>query len=84
MNSAPSSRYSTASEPITPTSEMALEIGMRLHHHIDGADHRDDREDEKENDVHFRGLKATRKPVTSRFSMATGNRNFHVKPISWS
>src|ERR1035437_3854000 len=27
MNSAPSSRYSTASEPITPTSEMALEIG---------------------------------------------------------
>src|SRR5450755_4576591 len=26
-NSAPSSRYSTASEPITPTSEMALEIG---------------------------------------------------------
>ncbi len=27
MNSAPSSRYSTASEPITPTSEMALEMG---------------------------------------------------------
>src|SRR5947209_4411850 len=27
MNSPPSSRYSTASEPITPTSESALEIG---------------------------------------------------------
>src|ERR1035437_3880771 len=27
MNSAPSSRYSTASEPITPTSDSALEIG---------------------------------------------------------
>src|SRR5690349_4013978 len=27
MNSAPSSRYRIASDPITPTSEMALEIG---------------------------------------------------------
>src|ERR1035438_9832825 len=27
MNSAPSSRHRTASEPITPTSEIALEIG---------------------------------------------------------
>src|SRR5712691_3674251 len=27
MNSAPSSRYRTASEPITPTSDSALEIG---------------------------------------------------------
>src|SRR5213075_985808 len=27
MNSAPSNRYNTASEPITPTSEIALEIG---------------------------------------------------------
>src|SRR5882757_6359584 len=27
MNSAPSNRYSTASDPITPTSEIALEIG---------------------------------------------------------
>ena len=26
---------------------------MRLHHYIDGADHRNQREDEKENDVHL-------------------------------
>ena len=69
---------------MTPISEMALEMGWRLHHHVDGAHHRDDREDEKENDVHFRVTKATRKPVTSRLSMATGKRNFQVKPISWS
>src|SRR2546425_2455366 len=29
MNSAPSSRYRTASDPITPTSETALEMGWR-------------------------------------------------------
>ena len=29
-------------------------------------------------------VQATRKPVTSKFNIATGKRNFHVKPISWS
>jgi hypothetical protein len=28
--------------------------------------------------------RATRKPVTRRFSSAAGKRNFHAKLISWS
>ena len=43
------------------------------------AHHRDQREDQKQDDVHFSENQATRKPVTSRFSTATGNRNFQVK-----
>ena len=84
MNSAPSSRYSTASEPITPTSDNALEMGcvctttLMAHTTAINAKMR-----KSMTSIYF-VVQATRKLVTSKLSMATGKRNFHVKPISWS
>ena len=72
MNSAPSSRYSTASEPITPTSERALEIGcvctttLMAHTTAINAKRR------KEN-VHVLELdQGHQKAVTSRFTAPPG------------
>src|ERR1039457_4905679 len=82
MNSAPSSWYRTAREPITPTSDSALEIGcvctttLMAHTTATTAKMR-----KRMTSIYF-VVQATRKLVTSRLSMATGKRNFHVKPRS--
>jgi len=47
-------------------SETAPRNGVRLHHHVDGGQHRHDREREKENDVH-QETSATTSAVASRF-----------------
>src|ERR1035438_10000099 len=71
-------------EAITPTSDSALEIGcvctttLMAHTTAINAKMR-----KSMTSIYF-VVQATRKLVTSKLSMATGKRNFHVKPISWS
>src|SRR5882724_9507962 len=85
MNSAPSSRYRTAREPITPISDSALEIGcvctttLTAQTTAIAAKARN-----KMTSMAFQENKATINAVASRFSTAAGNKNFQAKPINWS
>ena len=83
MNSAPSSRYSTASEPITPISDSALEMGcvctttFTAQTTAIAAKARN-----RITSIAFQENNATINAVASRFSTAAGNRNFQAKPIN--
>src|SRR5579871_1040347 len=87
MNSAPNSRYNTASAPITATSEMALEIGCVCTTTLIAATTAIAAKIRKRMtsiQMATYETRATTKPVTSRFNTATGKRNFQANPISWS
>ena len=59
---------------------------MRLHHHVDARTppRSTAKMRKRMTSIYLASTSATRKPVTSRFNTATGNRNFQAKRISWS
>ena len=98
-NSAPSSRYSTASDAMTTTSDRALLMGWFCASRLTApatqiAPKTRNRtkcsilncstlQSEIYN-LKFHERYATTKAVITRFAIASGNRNFHPKAISWS
>ncbi len=69
---------------MTPTSESALEIGCVCTTTLMAQTTAITANVRKRMTSIYFVVQATRKPVTNKFNMATGKRNFQVKPINWS